>query len=106
MLEVHYSTDFDKDVRRLICRHPSLVDELFAIIEDVLAVKGRVDDAYGPHVLSNRGGHYNGCMEFHLTDNVLVLFSPPLPDKSVTMRRICTHAELTSGVFGREWPND
>jgi mRNA interferase YafQ len=45
-------------------------------------------------------------MEFHLADDVLVLFSPPYPKRSLTMQRICTHAELSSGVFGREWPDD
>jgi mRNA-degrading endonuclease YafQ of YafQ-DinJ toxin-antitoxin module len=57
-------------------------------------------------VLDNPGGVYNGCMEFHLDDNVLVLFSPPFPNNSVTMRRICTHAELLCGRFGDEWSDE
>ncbi|KAE8128050.1 MULTISPECIES: type II toxin-antitoxin system YafQ family toxin [Bifidobacterium] len=106
MFDVRYSTDFDGDVDRLIVKHPALVEDLDMIIADELVPEGAVSDSYEPHVLDNRGGHYNGCMEFHLADDVLVLFSPPYPKRSLTMRRICTHAELSSGMFGREWPDD
>jgi mRNA interferase YafQ len=106
MIDVFHSRDFVKDARRLGRKHPSLVRELFDLIADEIMVSGMVDAAYQPHVLNNRGGIYNGCMEFHLADNVLVIFSPPFPDESVTMRRICTHAELSSGIFNIEWPDD
>ena len=106
MFEIFRSRDFVDDVNRLARRHPSLVRDLYAVVDEELAVYGAVGDAYDPHVLENRGGHYNGCMEFHLADDVLVLFSPPYPKRSLTMRRICTHAELSSGMFGREWPDD
>ncbi|MCI1792007.1 MULTISPECIES: type II toxin-antitoxin system YafQ family toxin [Bifidobacterium] len=77
MIEVFFSTNFDRDVSRLLRRHPMLADDLFAAIDDELAVDGAVNQAYQPHVLDNRGGIYGGCMEFHLADNVLVIFSPP-----------------------------
>jgi mRNA interferase YafQ len=105
MFEIFRSRDFVDDVNRLARRHPGLVRDLYAVVDEELAIDGAVGDAYDSHVLENRGGHYNGCMEFHLADDVLVLFSPPYPKSSLTMRRICTHAELSSGVFGREWPD-
>jgi mRNA interferase YafQ len=106
VIDVVYSHGFLRDAKRLARQWPNLVRDLYAIVDEELRTDGVVSDAYDPHVLENRGGHYNGCMEFHLADDVLVLFSPPYPKRSLTMQRICTHAELSSGVFGREWPDD
>ncbi|MDF7664143.1 type II toxin-antitoxin system YafQ family toxin [Bifidobacterium sp. ESL0763] len=104
MLEVYYSAAFLADLRRLKRYDRACVEELRDLMVDELQVEGRVPDGYRPHILDNPGGLYNGCVEFHLRDDVLVLYTPAKPKASVTMRRICTHAELTTGRFGREWP--
>ncbi|MCO6558532.1 MAG: type II toxin-antitoxin system YafQ family toxin [Bifidobacterium sp.] len=96
--------DFEADLRRLMRHDRTLAVELRGLLTECLAVDGRVPDGYGPHSLDNPGGLYNGCMEFHLADDVLVLYSPLNPRRSVTLQRICTHEELRTGRFHREWP--
>ncbi|BDR52351.1 hypothetical protein KIM372_02580 [Bombiscardovia nodaiensis] len=106
MFEIGFSGEYLSDFRRLSRRLPSCAYELMDIIFNELQETGTVSQSYGPHVLVKTGGVYNGCMEFHVRDDVLVLYSPARPKRALTMRRICTHAELTSGRFGREWPTD
>lgn len=104
MLEIYYSDVFLTDLRRLKRHDSACVVELRELIANDLQVNGQVPEDYQPHVLDNAGGLYNGCVEFHLHDNVLVLYAPVNPRHSVTMRRICTHKELATGRFHREWP--
>lgn len=68
-----HSKEFDKDFKRLARYNRVLARELMELIADELMPNGRVPDSYRPHVLDNPGGLYNGCMEFHLADDVLVL---------------------------------
>ena len=82
----------------------TLAVELMDLIADHLARDGAVDNSFNPHLPSNQGGIYNGCVEFHLADDVLVLYSPAHPTNRIRMRRICTHRELATGQFGQEWP--
>lgn len=104
MFELRYTAEFDADLERLARFDSSLAIELCELVHSEIERYGRVPDGYEPHVLSNRGGLYNGYMEFHLSDDVLVLFWPPDPKSFVRLARICTHDELRSGHFGREWP--
>lgn len=76
------------------------------LVADELVPNGRVPDSYRPHVLDNPGGLYNGCMEFHLADDVLVLYYPPAPRDVIHLRVIRTHEELSTGRYSREWPRD
>lgn len=105
MIEVRVSSEFDTDLRRLSRRHLDLVEELSELVSDNLQATGSIPAEYNPHPLEKSGGSYNGCMEFHLREDVLVLYSPPNPTRSVTLRRICTHAELSTGRFNRNWPD-
>lgn len=104
MFDMRYTAEFDADFERLARFDVSLALELRSLIHDELERWGRVPDGYGPHVLDNAGGLYNGYMEFHLADDVLVLYWPPKPHGFVRMVRICTHEELRTGRFAREWP--
>ncbi|WP_368731812.1 MULTISPECIES: type II toxin-antitoxin system YafQ family toxin [Bifidobacterium] len=107
-LEVRASDEYLLDYRRLVRKHRDTAREIRRIVEEELSETGHVGDDLHPHVLGNSGGVYNGCMEFHApgNDDVLVLYSPARPHRMVRLRRICTHAELSSGVFEREWPDD
>ena len=105
VLEARYSREFQTDLRRLARKHPELARELENLLLEELLVSGTVSEEYFPHILNKPGGTYNGCMEFHLREDVLVLYSPPNPTRSVTMRRICTHAELATSRFSPDWPN-
>lgn len=98
------SNEFDRDFKRLYRYSATLARELVDLMADELMANGCVPDSYKPHVLSNPGGLYNGCMEFHLADDVLVLYSPPKPRDTIRMRAIRTHAELTNGRRSKEWP--
>ncbi|WEV52918.1 type II toxin-antitoxin system YafQ family toxin [Bifidobacterium sp. ESL0704] len=105
MLDLKFSTEFDADLSRLARYDAGLAQELVSLMVDELMVQGCVPDGYRPHPLNNPGGLYNGCMEFHLRDDVLVLYSPLKPKNIVCARRICTHEELTTGHFGNRWPD-
>ena len=104
MIEIRFSRAFDADVRRLARFNPDLAGELRDVIRDSLAATGTVPELYAPHILNNRVGILNGCVEFHLSDDVLVLYSPQHPTQFVTMQRLCTHSELNSGIFNGGWP--
>lgn len=99
-----YSKEFDRDFRRLARFNRDLAAELIDLIADELAVHGCVPDSYKPHVLDNPGGLYNGCMEFHLADDVLVLYFPPRPHDIIHLRVIRTHDELHTGRYSKDWP--
>ncbi|WP_137652351.1 type II toxin-antitoxin system RelE/ParE family toxin [Bifidobacterium moukalabense] len=94
-----HSREFDKDFKRLARYDRALARELVELMSN-----GRVPDSYRPHVLDNPGGLYNGCMEFHLADDVLVLYYPPTPRDVIHLRVIRTHEELSTGRYSREWP--
>ncbi|WP_158275797.1 type II toxin-antitoxin system YafQ family toxin [Bifidobacterium catulorum] len=98
------SKRFDKHFKRLARYDASLAEELVSLMYEALQTTGRVPEMYRPHVLSNPGGLYNNCMEFHLADDVLVVYYPPDPDSFVRMLAILTHDELRTGRFHREWP--
>lgn len=104
MFELRYTSEFDADLERLARFNGSLAIELCELIHTELERHGSMPDGYDPHPLSNPGGLYNGYMEFHLSGDVLVLFWPPEPKSFVRLARICTHEELRTGRFGREWP--
>ncbi|OZG50399.1 type II toxin-antitoxin system YafQ family toxin [Bombiscardovia coagulans] len=106
MYELKVSKDFRKDYRRLSRWNPKLARELTDLLEHELQVYGRVPEQCRPHTLDNRGGLYNGCGEFHLLDDVLVIYSPFNPKGTITLRRICTHRELRTGRFGHDWPSE
>lgn len=104
MLELNTTAEFDGNMARLKRFDRPCADELRDVMRDCLRFDGSVPDSYSPHELNNPGGLYNGCMEFHLRPDVLVLYSPVKPRRMVMMRRICTHEELRTGHFGRQWP--
>ena len=101
-----HSKEFDRDFKRLYRHDRSLARELMELIATELIPHGRVPDSYNPHVLNNPGGLYNGCLEFHLSDDVLVLYYPPKPRDVIHLRVIRTHGELNSGHRSKEWPTD
>ena len=104
MIDVAYSDLAKNDLKRLRRRHAAYAAEVMRIVRDELRVDGCVSDAYHPHILDNPDGRYSGYMEFHAFDDVLVLYYPPFPDGFVRVQRVCTHEELRTGRFGREWP--
>ena len=101
-MDVRTSSVFDADFSRLARWDASLARELADLIHDELGPSGCVPDGYGPHVLRRPGGCYNGCVEFHLANDVLVLYRAG--HGFVRLVRICTHAELAACRFGSEWP--
>ena len=101
-----HSKEFDKDFKRLARYNRVLARELMELIADELMPNGRVPDSYRPHVLDNPGGLYNGCMEFHLADDVRVLYYPPAPRDVIHLRVIRTHEELSTGRYSKEWPRN
>ena len=126
MFEVDsHSKEFDRDFKRLFRHDRTLAHELIELIATELMpngcvpgsyhphvldtpgglYNGCVPDSYHPHVLDNPGGLYNGCVEFHLADDVLVLYYPPKPHDIIHLRVIRTHDELTTGHYSKEWPN-
>lgn len=106
MFEVDsHSKEFDRDFKRLFRHDRTLAHELIELIATELMPNGCVPDSYHPHVLDNPGGLYNGCVEFHLADDVLVLYYPPKPHDIIHLRVIRTHDELTTGHYSKEWPN-
>ena len=106
VLDLRFTSDFDADLARLARRHPDWAVEVRDVVYEELRHDGCVAEAYAPHVLGRAGGAYLGCVEFHALDDVLVVYSPVRPKRLVTLRRICTHAELSAGVFGRKWPDE
>ena len=99
------SDEFDRDFKRLARHDATLARELVDLMTDCLMREGRVPDMYQPHVLNNPGGVYNGCMEFHLADDVLVLYYPPKPRSFIRMVAILTHNELHTGRRVQQWPD-
>ena len=107
MFEVDsHSREFDRDFKRLFRHDRALARELVDLIATELMPNGCVPDSYRPHVLDNPNGLYNGCMEFHLDDDVLVLYYPPKPQGVIHLRVIRTHAELATGRYSKDWPID
>ena len=99
------SKKFDKHFKRLARYDYALATELLHLMYGSLQSDGHVPIVYKPHVLDNPGGLYNNCMEFHLDDDVLVIYWPPKPREFVRMLAICTHDELATGRFHKEWPS-
>lgn len=62
--------EFDRRLERLGRYDRSLAMELVHLMYEELQVNGCVPSMYRPHVLDNPSGRYNGCMEFHLADDV------------------------------------
>lgn len=102
--EIRVGSKFDKRFKRLARYDYVLAEELTHLMYESLQIDGRVPSIYDPHVLVNTGGLYNNCMEFHLDDDVLVVYWPPKPREFVRMLDICTHEELRTGRFSKEWP--
>lgn len=97
--------EFDRRLERLGRYDRSLAMELVHLMYEELQVNGCVPSVYRPHVLDNPGGRYNGCVEFHLADDVLVIYWPPKPDQFIRMLDICTHEELRTGRYSSQWPH-
>ena len=98
------SKKFDRHFKRLGRYDVKLAEELLSLMYEDLQETGRVPEMYRPHVLDNPGGLYNNCMEFHLDNDVLVIYYPPVPDSFIRMLAILTHEELRTGRFHKEWP--
>lgn len=103
MIEIRYTEEFDFDLERLVRWRADYAVEVLEVLTDCLVVDGAVPESYKPHILNNPGGCYNGCVEFHVgDDDVLVLYWQGRG--FVRMVHICTHTELASCRFGIEWP--
>lgn len=104
MRDISFHADFDADMARLMRFDPGRAEIVYDLVYDYLAVYGVVPESCSPHVLSHRRGCMTGYMECHACDDVLVVYK--VTPRHVLLRRICTHAELESCRFGREWPRD
>lgn len=103
MIDIRYTAEFDRDFARLARYRRDYALEVRDIVNEFLRVDGFVPDSYDPHPLVKPGGCYNGCVEFHTSDDdVLVLYWRGRD--FARMVHVCTHVELSSCRFGDEWP--
>lgn len=79
MFEIGFSGEYLSDYRRLSRSLPGCADEIRELVVNEIQETGAVPQSYGPHVLVNAGGVYNGCMEFHVRDDVLCCTAPLAP---------------------------
>lgn len=93
---------FDADLRRLKRFRREYAESVFDLIENHLTVYGGVPESCEPHALVNPRGCFSGYMECHVEPDVLLVYR--VTRKHVLLARICTHGELESCRFGREWP--
>ena len=96
MYKLKVEPQFKKDYQQLKHRHPELITELLNTLNQ-LRFNGIVEAKYQPHILSNRGGNYNGSYEYHLSDgkvDVLVIYMPHKTNPSVRLIRVGNHNEL------------
>ena len=104
MFEIKVEAQFKVDYKRTMRMHPQLKSEFKAAVAELVA-HGSLPAEYGAHELSNPGGNYNGHIDFHLSDG-LVLCS----DWSEWARmRNCSRARradrrfLSCGGIGIDW---
>lgn len=102
-VEILFSREAQRDLLQLKRFNRALFNELRSIVAESLLENGSVDSSYNPHVLDNPRGLYSGYMEFHLGDDILVLYYPPYPKKFLRIQRICSHEELRTGIFNASW---
>ena len=87
---------FKKDYQKLKRTHPDLISDLMTTLSQ-LQLKGIVESSYHPHMLTNRGGNYNGNYEYHLSDgktDVLVIYMPHKTNPIIRLVRVGSHNEL------------
>lgn len=99
MYELIFEPAFRSDYRRIKRAWPAVAYELRGALE-LLRVSGVLPAEYGAHELSNFGGNYNGCIDFHLSDgvvDVIVLYVPHKSNPSICFVRMGTHEGLFRG---------
>lgn len=90
---------FKKDYQVFKRDHPELIYEFKVALRE-LKINGTVPDSYNPHGLDNRGGLYNGNLDFHLSDgqvDVVVIYIPHKTNPIIRLVRIGTHKDLFQG---------
>lgn len=103
MYELVFEPAFRSGYHRIKRAWPAVAYELRGALE-LLRVSGVLPAEYGAHELSNSGGNYNECIDFHLSDgvaDVIVLYVPHKSNPSIRFVRMGTHEELFRGPKSR-----
>lgn len=90
---IKLETTFEKDVNRWKKKIPDLQNELKAVFQDYMTL-GIIRDEYDPHLLDNPALPYYGDMEFHLFDDLLVVYIEITKKNHIRFIRLGTHDEL------------
>ena len=93
MNHIKAERSFEKDVKRWKKKVSGLQEELQEVLE-IYFEKGYIPDSYNPHLLDNPSLPYYGDMEFHLLDDLLVVYVEISKRNSIRLIRLGTHAEL------------
>ncbi len=93
MYHIKIEQSFKKDIDKWKKQVPELQDELNAVIEDYIEI-GFIRDEYDPHPLDNPSLPYYGDMEFHLFNDLLVVYVEVTHNKSIRFIRLGTHKDL------------
>lgn len=93
MYHLKIESTFKKDTDRLKKRFPELQEELNAVFNDYLEI-GFIRQEYNPHLLDDPKLPYYGDMEFHLFNDLLVIYVEVNHQNSIRFVRIGTHQEL------------
>lgn len=99
MYQIIIEPQFKKDYQIFKRTFPELVND-FNVTLHQLEQTGTVEDSYNPHELNNKGGNYNGNLEYHLSDgkvDVIVIYMPHKTNPRIRMVRIGDHNTLFHG---------
>lgn len=93
---IKFEEQFTLDVKNKSRKYPDLHDELQDIISEIIE-KGTIPKEYNPHILKKSNLNYAGHMEFHLFNDLLIIYVYISKRGTFRFERLGTHEELFHG---------
>ncbi len=89
MFTILYTGSFKKDFKRISKRNYNI--DLLKTTLELLTKEGALPQTYKPHILS---GNFSSLWECHIKSDWLLIWSIDLENKTITLYRTGTHADL------------